>query len=90
MSLILLIYEKSIQFESFVSSPSMTLNKEFRSSTFLAIGPITSLEDAYNIYPNLDNLPYEGFNEYSPQQWAGYETEPPVSVPNVLLIINWT
>jgi hypothetical protein len=35
---------------------------------FLVIMPGTSFDEEYINIPNLDNLPYEGFMEYNPQQ----------------------
>ncbi len=82
LSRILEIFWKLMQFESFISSPSMIskgfnivlfylLKRVLRSLVDRAIGPITSLDEEYRIWSYLESLPYDGFIEYRPVQCAG-------------------
>ncbi len=51
------------------------------SFTELAKTPIWSNEEAKEVTPYREIIPYEGLNPTTPQKAAGCLTDPPVSVP---------
>src|SRR5215469_3425702 len=66
------------------SRPAMTCSASAASSTVRPHTPIWSSDDANATNPNRLTRPYVGFTPTTPQNAAGWRTEPPVSEPSAI------